>query len=216
LTLAVVAALAVPVDARATEVAHEPAPLGVFFRRPRFILLLVVAAFHEIGLAPYDTLFAAHLTRLAGATVAGVSVALGTTSELAFMTLGAGLVARYGPARLLVVATGTSIVRWTIIALVTNPIVLVAAQSLHAFGFGAFYLSAVALVDEETPPSLRASGQGIFGAACFGVAGALALSLAGFVLERAGMQAVFGAGAIGSVIATACALVLVRVGRKPV
>jgi hypothetical protein len=77
---------------------------------------------------------------------------------------------------------------------------------LHALSFGAFYMSAVVIVDAESPRELRASAQGAFGAFCFGVGGAIALSSAG-AIERAGggVPAVFAAGAVASTVAAAAA-----------
>jgi MFS family permease len=48
---------------------------------------------------------------------------------------------------------------------------------------------------------VRASAQGLFGAACFGVAPAIALTGAGFVTRHVGLQGVFAAGAVASAFA---------------
>jgi PPP family 3-phenylpropionic acid transporter len=177
-------------------------------RRPRVLLLFAVASLQQMGLAPYDALFPAYLTKLAGATLAGTAVALGASVEFVFLIAGGRLVRRLGPERLLVLACAISTVRWGLVAFVTNAPLLVAIQALHAFGFGAFYLSSVLLMDQETPPSLRASGQGIFGSFAFGIAAAFGLSIAGLIERRAGMQTVFAFAAGASFLATLCASLL--------
>jgi PPP family 3-phenylpropionic acid transporter len=176
--------------------------------RPRVLLLFAVAMLQQMGLAPYDALFPAYLTKLAGATLAGAAVALGASVEFVFLLGGGALVRRLGPERLLVLACAASTVRWTFIALVTNPIALVAIQALHALGFGAFYLASVLLMDSETPPSLRASGQGLLGSFAFGIAAAIGLSIAGLIERHAGMPTVFAFGAAASFLATLCASLL--------
>jgi PPP family 3-phenylpropionic acid transporter len=183
--------------------------LASLVRRPRVVILLAVALLEELGLAPYDALFPAYLARLAGATAAGVAVAVGAGAEFLFLLAGVSIARRLGPERLLVLACAVSTVRWTAIALLTSAAALVAVQVAHAASFGAFYMAAVILVDRETPPSLRASGQGLFGSFSFGVAAAMGLSLAGLVERCAGMSAVFGVAAGGSLAATCLACLLV-------
>ena len=51
-------------------------------------------------------------------------------------------------------------------------------------------LDLVILMDRETPPSLRASGQGLFGSFTFGVAAAIGVSIAGLIERRGGMPSV--------------------------
>jgi PPP family 3-phenylpropionic acid transporter len=184
------------------------AMLLAFVRRPRLALLLSIALLQELGLAPYDALFPAYLTKVAGAGTAGAAVAVGAGAELLFLLAGASFARRLGPERLLTAACAASVVRWSAIALVTSPMALVLLQALHALGFGAFYMSSVILVDAESPPGLRASAQGVFASLCFGVAAAAGLALAGVIQRHAGMQAVFGLAAGASLLATLLSSIL--------
>jgi PPP family 3-phenylpropionic acid transporter len=187
--------------ARAGESRHFVALVGVLLRRPRVLLLFGVALLQEMGLAPYDALFAAYLTKVGGAMAAGIAVPLGAGAEFVFLLTGGPLVRRLGPERLLLLSCVASSVRWGLIAVVTNPVALVVIQVFHSLSFGAFYMAAVMLMDRETPPALRASGQGIFGSFSFGVCAALAMWIAGLVEPRAGMQGVFALASITSLVA---------------
>ena len=199
-----------PVGGVVTERPHLARPLAILMRRPRFLILLGTVMLHQIGLAPYDNLFPAYLTKISGASYAGASIAVGAGAELVFMITCSHLIKRIGPARVLVFAYAVSAVRWALIAFVTDPYVLVAVQLLHAIGFGAFYLSAVALVDEDAPNEVRASAQGVFGAIGFGVAAAIGLSIAGFVERAAGMRGVFIVSTFAATLAALLALVMTR------
>jgi PPP family 3-phenylpropionic acid transporter len=176
-----------------------------FVRRPRLAVLLGIGLLVQLGLAPYDALFPAYLTSLAGATAAGVAVALGAGAEFLFLLAGPTLAKRLGPERLLALSCMGSAVRWAAVAGVTSPVALVALQVLHALSFGAFYVSAVVLVDAESPPGLRASALGVFSSLCFGVEAAGSLSLAGVIERHAGLPAVFalasGAAVLGALAA---------------
>jgi PPP family 3-phenylpropionic acid transporter len=169
-------------------------------------MILVCSALVQIGLAPYDCLFPAYLTRLASSTYAGVAVAVGAMAELAFMLSGARIVQRVGNGRVFVIACGSGLVRWGLMAVTTSPVALIALQLFHALGFGAFYLSAVALVDEESPLEVRASAQGIFNAVCFGIGAAASLSWAGFIEPFVGLRGVFAIGSVASAFAALLAI----------
>jgi MFS transporter, PPP family, 3-phenylpropionic acid transporter len=169
-------------------------------------LLLAIAFLSELGLAPYDVLFPAYLTRLAGSVVATSALAVGAAVELLFLIGLARFTRRAHASSLLAVACLASVARWTILAFVTAPPVLVATQILHALSFGAFYVASVTLVNEESPAPLRATGQGIFRAFTFGIAPAVAVFLAGRV-ERAGeLRPVFLVAAGGAVVAFGLAM----------
>lgn len=215
LSLAALIAFALPAKGSVGERAPLLKPLGALLRRPRFLLLLATAMLHQVGLSPYDNLFPKYLTNLAGASFAGPAVAVGAGAELVFLMTCSHLVKRVGAGRVLMLAYAASVVRWGLLAVVINPWALVAIQLFHAFTFGAFLLSAVALVDEDAPSEIRASAQGVFGAFTFGIAAAAALSLAGVLEAHGGLPRVFGIAAGASAVGTALAYVLSRmdVGR---
>jgi len=211
---------AMPIDAKGTrppparktdgEPAHMGALLATLLKRPRVVLLFAIAVLQEMGLAPYDALFAAYLTKISGAAAAGFAVTLGAGAEWVFLLTSRPLVRRLGPERLLLTACVASVVRWGAIAFVVNPVALVAVQVLHSFSFGAYYMSAVMLMDRETPPALRASGQGLFGSFSFAVCASIAVSLAGVIEPHRGMRAVFGLAAAASAVAAVGAAFLSR------
>lgn len=207
LALTSVATFALP---RGTPPGHTPLlpALRVLLRRPRFMLFLATAALHQLGLGAYDALFPAYLTHLSDSTTAGFSIALGAAAEVLTMTLARGLFIRLGLTRTLAIAYGVSALRWALMAMVTTPWILVALQTLHAFTFGAFYLAGVALVDEESPPEVRASAQGIFGAVTWGLASSAGLAVAGLLQRHGGLPRVFMAAACLCALAALIALQL--------
>jgi hypothetical protein len=209
LALTTLFTLALPSVAPPRRVALLPA-LRVLVRRRRFVLFLLTAALHQLGLGAYDSLFPAYLTHLSDATVAGFSIALGATAEVLFMTFGRRWISRHGAGRVLMVAYAVSSVRWFLLATLRSPAALVAIQLLHAFTFGAFYLAAVALVDDESPSELRASAQGIFSALTWGFASSVGLAISGVVSRHGGMPAVFATACVFSLASTIVAAALGR------
>jgi PPP family 3-phenylpropionic acid transporter len=175
--------------------------LGLLLRRRRFALFLVTAVLHQVGLGPYDSLFPARLTQLAGAEFAGAAIALGTASELVVMLLAARLIRRLGLARTLGLAYAGSAGRWFILSVAVSRWPLTLAQVFHGLTYGAFYASAVALVDAEAPRDVRASAQGIFSMVTWGLASSAAIAFAGALQRIAGMSLVFSVATGASVLA---------------
>ena len=200
LALAAAASFALP---RARSSGRPPVSraFALLLARPRLRLFLATTTLHQVGLAPYDALFTAHLARRASPAVAGAAVALGTMAELAVMLFASARVRALGPRRVLPVAYGASALRWLVMGTAEGAVPLVLVQSLHAVSFGAFYLAGVALVDEEAPEAVRASAQGLFSSWCWGVSAALSLALAGALVPRIGLTGVFRVAASASVLA---------------
>ncbi|MEI8254101.1 MAG: MFS transporter [Deltaproteobacteria bacterium] len=205
LAVTAIATLRLPRGAAPERVRLLPA-LGVLVRRRRFLLFLATVSLHQLGLGAYDALFPAYLTHLSTATTAGLAIAVGAAAEVLFMTRARGLLTTLGLPRTLALAYAVSALRWLLVAVVRAPWVLVVIQLSHAFTFGAFYLAAVALVDEESPREVRASAQGIFAAVAWGLAGAAGLALAGWLQGHGGLPRVFQVASAFSVVSMLIAL----------
>jgi len=87
------------------------------------------------------------------------------------------------------------------------PLVIAAAQLLHAASFGVFHAASVATVHRLFPATLAASGQALYSSVGFGLGGTAGMLLAGWSWERHGAAASFGLGAL---FALAGALLIAR------
>jgi PPP family 3-phenylpropionic acid transporter len=83
--------------------------------------------------------------------------------------------------------------------------VLMAAQALHVFTFAAHHSACIALVGRWFPGRLRGRGQALYSALGYGLSGLVGGVTGGWLIERAGLSAVFWAGAASAAIAWACA-----------
>ena len=79
--------------------------------------------------------------------------------------------------------------RWAVIGLTGDPILLALAQLLHAFSFGASHFAAIRIISEKVDDSLSASGQGLYSAFIMG------LGMGIFVLASGPLYAALGTGA---------------------
>ncbi|MDP3276765.1 MAG: MFS transporter [Deltaproteobacteria bacterium] len=179
--------------------------LRTLFSQRRYVVLLLCAALHQLGLGAYDMLYAPWASAQIGGTVVGLSIALGGIAEVLFMAGGGGWLRRVGPRGVLTLAFVVSALRWFAMSRTQSAWVMVALQASHAFTFGAFYLASIDLIEAETPRTVRASAQGIFTMSTFGVAAALGLAVAA-PLQRTGgfirvMQASSAAALMAALIA---------------
>lgn len=103
----------------------------------------------------------------------------GVLAEVVLFALGAKVMGKLGPLRLLLLAGGAGVVRWLVTAVTADLDVLIAIQLLHGFTFGAAHLGAMYFIQRASPPGLSASAQSLYSAVGTGVVMGLALLLAG-------------------------------------
>lgn len=197
-----------------------PAPILPALRQmamERFLRpFLALSALQALTLSVYDTFFSVHVRALGlPSMVTSGAVALGVVAEIAVMRAGAPLLARFGPARLLTIATAASVPRWIGTALVRDPVVLMALQTLHGVSFGVFWIAGVQVMAVRAPAVLAASAQSLFVAASYGLGALVGALVAGELRQRFGTDAMFLSLGIFSSLAFFCALWLERIERAP-
>jgi MFS transporter, PPP family, 3-phenylpropionic acid transporter len=133
----------------------------------------------------------------------------GVVAEIVLFAAGARLLARLGPARLLVLAGGAGAVRWGVMSLELPLALLVVAQAMHALTFGAAHLGAMHFMARALPAEWSATGQSLYAATVSGIGFGLVMAFSG------GLYGAFGAGAyvVMAAIAGLGALAGVALGR---
>ena len=186
-------------------VAHgeaEHVPLGSVLRRPEVLALFAAAILMAAAHGPYYTFFTIHLVDTGySKTLAGWLWALGVVCEIGvFLAMPRLLGVLSGETVLLVTLVAAS-VRFLLIGWeVDNLTVLLLAQTLHAFTFGAYHAAAVGLVHRHFRGRNQARGQALYNSLAFGVGGTLGSLYSGAAWEPLG-------GAVTFSIASCCAFV---------
>ncbi|HEX8703770.1 MAG TPA: MFS transporter [Myxococcaceae bacterium] len=155
--------------------------------------LLAATCLHWMACSPYNGMLAIHiLAQGLPASVVGLAAGVGVAAEVPAMLFYPRFAHRIAPRHLLGIAFALSALRWTGMALVTSPTLLVGLSLLHSMTFGVFYVASVAFMARRVPPHLRASGQGLFAAVTFGIGGLLGHTLSGAGYSLLGGHALFG------------------------
>jgi PPP family 3-phenylpropionic acid transporter len=192
----------------------RPAPreMLALLRDRRLWTLLGPAALHWASCAPYHVFFGV-LVRDLGLPddVTSVGMAVGVVAEILVLLAFPQLERRFSLRTLLAASMLASSVRWAILAHATHPAAVASLQALHGLTFGLFWGSAIRSLAEVVPPSLRATGQAVFGGFVMGGANAVGYALSGVGYDRlGGAPPLFGWAAALELVALAALLLASR------
>jgi MFS transporter, PPP family, 3-phenylpropionic acid transporter len=197
---------------RSSTIPPRPAPAEArrLLGNPSFRWLLVVILLGIGAHSAYDLCVTLRLRALgASGSFIGTCWAVATAAEIVLMASIAPSLQRLGPARLLVVGIGAGALRWSLLATVTSLPLLLLLQPLHALSFGLTWVSALAVLKEQTGGTGLATAQGLFSAS-MATGATLGMAMWGNLYARGGGEAVFSTAALIACAATAAALLLLR------
>lgn len=185
----VVAGLLLP-DGRAKPAPRRHAPIVEVLSRGWFVLFLAAAAAVQGSHGVYYAFGTLHW-RSAGYSneLIGMLWAEGVIAEIILFIAGDRLIRRLGAMRLIFLAGVCGALRWTLTGLSDALAVVVFAQLLHAFTFGACHLGAIHTIARSMPAGLSATAQSLYSALVMGLGLGVMLFLSGW------LYAAFGGGA---------------------
>ena len=155
---------------------------------PAFRQLLIIAALVEGSHALHNS-FSVIRWQAAGTGLPVIS-ALWSESVLSevlvFLLIGPRFVRLFAPGGAIALAAAAGVIRWTVAAFTTSPILLAFVQPLHGFTFALLHLAAMQVIVRVVPLRLAATAQAIYGTLCIGLATALLTLLSGLLYGRMG------------------------------
>ena len=204
--LAALSSLAVPRAPRPQSV-NLWADLRTLMSGWPFRLFLVATFFENLAASAPLVFYPLHL-REAGASNVYIAAfwATGVLAEVALFQFAPALLARVRPGSLYLAAFVAVALRYGLLLVVTDPIAIVGIQVLHALSFGAFYYASVTWLAQTVPVRLRATGQAVFAAVGFGIAGGTSSLLGGWLFDHGHIEAVLIASVAAGVVGLVCAL----------
>jgi PPP family 3-phenylpropionic acid transporter len=140
-----------------------------------------------------------------------VVLTVGVLSEIPVLFFGNRLLQRLTANGLLLLAMIVTGLRLVALAMVRTPEAALLLQLINGLTFPAMWIAGVAYADQNAPPGLRSTAQGIFGAMVFGLGLAIGGFVGGPILEQAGGQAVF---LVYGVVVLAATLVVIGLQRR--
>lgn len=174
-------------------------PIAPLLRDRRFLWVLLACALIQGSHAVYYGFGTLHWQSVGYSdTVIGLLWAEGVVAEIILFIFAAGLVAKIGPTGLIVLGGLAGALRWGLTSISDALPLLIVAQLLHAFTFGAAHLGAIHYINQAINPSLSATAQSLYSAAVMGFALGIATSISGALYGSIGSQAFFTMGVMAA------------------
>jgi PPP family 3-phenylpropionic acid transporter len=201
LTVAIcLAALMVP-DSAPDHGAPSSVSLRVLLRQPSVLAFFGACFLMQLSHGIYYAFYSIHLEAAGySSTAVGWLWALGVIAEVLVFLVMHRLLERFGARLVLLWSLALGGVRWILIGVfVDHPVVMFAAQWLHAATFGTFHASAIHLVHHGFPGRTQGRGQALYNSLSFGAGGAAGSLIGGLLWSDAGPVITFGVGAVAAV-----------------
>lgn len=161
-------------------------------RSPRWVLFLSISLAGGIGFSAANIYFYSFMAELgARESVMGLALTIGTISEIPILFFGDRLLRWLKPFRLLVIAGLITGARLLLLAGSSSPEMALVIQLLNGLTLTMMWIAGVAYADEQAPANLKATAQGLYGAANFGIGSALGGFLGGLLLGSMGARGLF-------------------------
>lgn len=166
------------------------------FSDRRMVLFLSTAFVTGMALTSINSFLSAYLNELGiSRSILGFALSIATFAEFFVLFFGDRLLARLKPHGLLVLAMFATTLRLFLYAVFHTAAGILAFQLINGFTFAALWMAGVSYINENAPPGLLATTQGVFGAAVFGFGSAAGGFIGALLLERVGgaqMYVIFG------------------------
>ncbi|MBN1886542.1 MAG: MFS transporter [Thermoflexales bacterium] len=172
----------------------EPAGkrIGALMANPRWRLFMAAAFAAGLALAAHNTYFFLYLKDLgANESTMGLALTIGTLSEIPVFFFGNRLLGRFKPYGLFVVAMVFTSLRLLLFAACANANLVLVIQFLNGLTFPAMWVAGVAYANENAPPGMSATAQGLFNAMVAGFGLAVGGLVGGLLLDSVGTHGIY-------------------------
>jgi PPP family 3-phenylpropionic acid transporter len=180
--------------------------------RDRFVRWMIPAA--ALHFAPHvgnTSFIAVHLDGLGMAALwTSAAIAGGVTLEIMLMGWSGRILHRIGMERLLLISVALAIPRWALMTVLTDPVAIVAVNTVHGVTFGMFWIASVALMNKRAPAKVATSAQGLLALAVGGIGSSLGVMGASWIATTWDTTVMYEAATALAVGGFFCAIMAVR------
>lgn len=166
---------------------HKKAPhrFSVVAKKPVVIAFLVVGLLMQVSHGVYYGFFSIYMESF-NYSRAGIGViwCVGVVAEVCLFMGMHRLLVRFNVRIIMLVCLALATIRWLLIGYYTEQLlVLILAQTFHAFTFGAFHAVAIECVRRLFEVEHQGKAQALYSACCFGLGGAIGSYTGGLIWE---------------------------------
>ncbi len=159
-------------------------------RQPPVLIFLLAVILMQISHGPYYTFFSIYMEEIGySRSLIGLLWSLGVMAEVVLFAIMHLLFRGFSPQLLLTVSLILAAVRWCMVGLFAQELVLLlVSQLLHAASFGSFHAASIALVQRFFSGKSAAQGQAVYSSLGFGIGGAIGAWGSGLLWVGLGAQ----------------------------
>jgi len=192
----------------------EKRGLWNILKHPAVIAFFVVYFLLQIAHGPYYTFFSIYLENLEySRTVIGQFWALGVVAEVGLLLCMHRVIGRFKLRHIMLFSLLMTTLRWLLIAFFADQWwVLIFAQCLHAFSFGALHAAGIEVVQRLFSGGHEGQGQALYIAVGFGAGNAVGAGLSGYLWLSPGPSMTYAVAAGVSCVAMVIAFFWFRAG----
>ena len=166
-------------------------------KNPRWVLFLTLAFAAGTSMAAFNNYLYPYMKELGAVeSTMGLAILVGMGSEIPALFFCNRLIKRFKSYGLLVLTMVAIGLRMVLFAAVGTPILVLVIQLLNGLTIPTMWVAGVSYADENAPPGMRTTAQGLFNAMFFGIGMAVGGFVGGPLLESMGgrdLYFVFGA-----------------------
>ncbi|MCD8500514.1 MAG: MFS transporter [Bacillaceae bacterium] len=153
-------------------------------RNKKFVLFLALIIFITITHRTSDTFIGIFILERGGAeTIIGWSWFIGVASEAFVFATATIWFRKYHELTFIIIAAVLYSIRWYLMSILQEPLLILPLQVLHGLTFGVFYLCAFSFVTKQVPKELQSTGHLLFYTVFFGISGVFGSIVGGNIIE---------------------------------
>ena len=168
---------------RHLDVSTPTQSIAEIIRKPEVICFFIACCLMQVSHGPYYTFFSLYMEHHGHSrAVVGQLWALGVLAEVVLFGVMYRLLPRWGIRFFLLLSLALASLRWLLLALFPEKLwLLLFAQCLHAFSFGAFHASAIELVRRFFSARQAGRGQALYNAIGYGIGNVAGALMSGYL-----------------------------------
>jgi MFS transporter, PPP family, 3-phenylpropionic acid transporter len=172
-------------EAKIAPHAHDHFSIWQIVKQPTVIALLLGCALMVSAHGLLYNFYSIYLdSRGYSKGMIGLLWSLGVICEIAIFMIMPKLMLRFTLKTILLISLALAVIRFAMIGLAPeNLVLLLIAQSLHAFTFGSFHAASIEVVSQFFNGRHQAKGQAIYNSVAYGVGGTVGGLAGGFAME---------------------------------
>ncbi len=161
--------------------------MRIILANPRWLLFLVLAFIGGIALAAFNNYFFPYMKEVgASESMMGFALTLGTISEVPVLFFGNKLLKKFKAYHLLMLSLVMTGLRLILFAVAGTTRMVLIIQVISGLTFATFWIAGVSFAEENAPPGMHTTAQGLFSAMVMGIGTAVGGFIGGILLESIG------------------------------